>query len=440
MRTVMASMAPHIERAAKLWLWCRERFPLPLTGLLVLGFLLLALRTWGYGRMDLVVFALTICALAIVLGSLLLVLIAGFSIRRRLHADKQANATSQSVQAEADFPNDTGFRVATIRWLPLVSLQWEVVHPDAIRTRNRLSGDGLWLEEEITPRQRCLVQHIERRFTVSDVLGLARFSWRQQRPDSLLALPGKGMIRHLPVLRSLSAEDGLPDPAGRPEGDRMEIRAYSPGDPVRNIMWGIYARNRELNVRLEEKSVFHSRRVLAYLISGPGDESAAAVARVALESGALGDDWQFGADGTSGGTSQRAEALQRIAASRAIGRKAHPWGLDEFLEQSGDDSAHCIVFAAAGGNWTQALQQSAARFRGSLSVILATDGFEREEPLPLWRKLLFRRSSGDAISAASRHDVRQLTGLLNELRHYSGSAMVVDRHTGLSFDQTLKRV
>ena len=76
-------------------------------------------------------------------------------------------------------------------------------------------------------------------------------------------------------------------PSGQPEGDRMEIRPYAPGDSVKNIIWKVYARSRQLNVRLPEHSVFQSKKTLAFLLTSENDEAAAAVARVALQSGAL---------------------------------------------------------------------------------------------------------------------------------------------------------
>ena len=76
----------------------------------------------------------------------------------------------------------------------------------------------------------------------------------------------------------------------------MEIRPYTPGDSVRDIMWKGFARNRQLNVRLPERSVAFDDKACAYLVSGVGDEAASALARLTLECGLLGDDWRFGAD------------------------------------------------------------------------------------------------------------------------------------------------
>jgi hypothetical protein len=419
-----------------------EHSPFTLLGLIILLLATAMLQFYGYRRMDLVVFALTVCALVIVIGCLILVLMAGYSRRRQLRQQLPTLA-GNPLRLEAGFPNETGFRLPTISWLPLVTLEWRIVYPDQIRHNNRLTDDGRHLEEQVTPQQRCRAQHITRLFTVRDVLGLCRLSWRQTQESGLLVLPRVGRIRHLPTLRSLSAEDGIPNPKGQPRGDRMEIRPYSPGDPVRNIMWGVYARNRDLNVRLEERSVFDSRRILAYLLSGPEDEAAAAVARIAVESGALGDDWVFGADGSKESSFRADTALELIAASRALDGKHAP-GLDQFLAQQHDGNAHCIVFTAASvGPWTQALRQSLARFPGQCSVILATDGFKNAENRPWLQRMLYqtgRNRESDSTYMRPTASVGELGTLLQELRQFTGHAMIVDRHTGQSFDQQLKRV
>jgi hypothetical protein len=302
------------------------------------------------------------------------------------------------------------------------------------------------LLEEIIPQQRCKTSRLTRLFTVSDVLGFCRYSWRQSQSVELMALPRSNSIKALPILRSLTSEDGIPSPSGNPEGDRMEIRPYVPGDSVRNIMWKTYARSRQLNVRLAEKSVFQSNRTVAYLLSSPNDEAAAAVARVAIESGALGDDWTFGADGSETVCVDLESALVAIAASRALD-EPFSYGLDNFLCHSSNQAGcHCIVFAAAeAGPWTDSLNQTISRFRGQFSLVLATDGFHEPGEVSLWKRLLFNEPSTTS-NPGSPAVKRPATGklelgqLLTRLSQSVESTLVVDRATGLSFDQTLRKI
>ncbi len=420
--------------------WIRDRFPLTLQGVLILSVALLMLWWLGYRRMDLVVFALTVCAVTIVAASMLLVIGAGILLRRRLNHASESTAGTR-LQMEAGYPNETGFSLPALPWLPLVSLQWRIVSPGPAITRNHYSEDGETIEERLVPLRRCRSNRMVRRFTVTDALGLCRFSWRQPYPADLLVLPQTGPVRSVPMLRSLTSEDGLPDPAGDPEGDRMEIRRYTSGDSIRHIMWQVYARTRQLNIRLPERSVSQSERTLAYLVSSEDDEAAAAVARVALESGALGEDWLFSADGAEAAAADLRHALRLVAGSRALDGN-HPWGLDDFLAQHGQGrNTHVVLFAAAQADtdWPARLHGSLSRFGGRCSIILATDGLKTDQRPDFWRWLLFRSGHRDPASERAT-PVEELRGLLARLQVLSDSLMVVDRRNGQCFDHRLNRV
>lgn len=418
-------------------------FPLTLQGLITLLLTAYALRVYGYGAMDLVVFSLAICALSILVFSLFCSVVGGALIQRRVRASLGEHGSRiEPIKVEAGYPNETGFQLPALHYFPLVKLSWRVIYPDFVETRIRVANDGS-LVEEIVPEKRCKTNYVTRQFTVSDVLGFCRYSWQLKQEITCTALPQTNTVKPLSLLRSLTAEDGIPNPSGDPDGDRMEIRPYVPGDSVRNIMWKVYARNRQLNVRLAEKSVFHSNRTVAYLLSSKNDEAAAAVARVALETGVLGDDWAFSADGSEAPADTLPAALDAIARSRAIGQTLS-YGLDKFLEQSvGQTGAHCIVFAAAEiAPWFEHLKKSIGRFPGRFSLVLATDGFNETEQVKLWQRLLLQEdpagedSNGSKIGG-SRADLLKLLTALGQLVE---STVVVDRKTGLSFDQNLRKV
>lgn len=416
-------------------------FPLTLQGVITLSLTAYALSAYGYAAMDLVVFSLAICALSILIFSLFCAVGSGLFIQRRIQRSLQdSSAPSDSIKLEAGFPNETGFTLPAINYFPLVKLSWQVVFPDCLETRVKISPDKQ-LIEEIIPHKRCKTSRITRQFVVSDVLGFCRYSWLQNQDVACTALPRINTVKPLPLLRSLTAEDGIPNPSGDPDGDRMEIRPYVPGDSVRNIMWKVYARNRQLNVRLAEKSVFHSNRTVAYLLSSDNDEAAAAVARVALESGALGEDWAFGADGSELPCESLDTALDAIARSRAIERP-YGYGLDNFLTLTEAKSGvHCIVFAAAEfAPWADLLRKTIGRFAGSFSLVLATDGFNEAEDLPLWQRLLLKSETGSKYSPETAGSRADLLKLLTELGQLVESTVVVDRKTGFSFDHNMKKV
>ena len=415
-------------------------FPLTARGITVLICIALALRFFGYGAMDLMVFALGICALAILLSCLFSVVVCGLILQRRIQreAKNESSRTPGGGKAfEAGFPNQTGFRAPPVGFLPLVRLHWSWQYPDQIDSRIRITPDG-FLEEEITPRMRCLSGRATRRFEVSDALGLCRYSWRARRQGECYVLPRVDTLKNLPLLHSLTAEDGMPRQSGEPVGDRMEIRPYAAGDSVRDILWKNYARTRQLNVRQRERSMAQGKRILAYLLSGPGDEAAAAVARAALESGALGDDWQFSADGTETPCDDLRSSLRAVARSRALDQPHAP-GLERFLaaaDQPG--AAHCIVFAAA--NTAAALAGlGRGTFRGRFSLVLATDRMEEPRRRPPWSRLLLRPAErrGEAGSGGSREE---LLLLCRKLGPGAASIVLVDRTTGTCYDDKLRRI
>ncbi len=412
-------------------------FPLSIQGVAVLLLAGVTLQVYAYGSLDLIVFALAICALTVLVVSLFCTVGSGLLLQHRVQRNSESNSISpMRSHFEAGFPNDTGFSLEALRFLPLVKLSWQVIYPDHMNTRITVLP-GNELGEEVLPLRRCYSKTMIRRFEVTDVLGLCRFTWRQRQEVPCYVLPKIHSMKPLPILRSLTSEDGIPSTSGNPEGDRMEIRPYVSGDSVKNIMWKAYARSGQLNVRLPERSVFQSRRTLAYLLSSEGDEAAAATARMALQSGALGDEWSFGADGSNTSCTSLEPALRILAQSRGIGEQLD-YGLDEFLGREGGSSqAHCIVFAGAElAPWLRPLQQSMARHGGLFSLVLATDGFQEDSGESFFQRLILRVKHTER-SAAEREELAQL---LVELGQLASSILIVDRLTGHCFDQRLRRI
>ena len=70
-----------------------------------------ALRTFGYGSMDLVVFALTISALAILIGCLFCSIGFGLFMQRRIRLEIARPGASEKVEVEVGYPNETGFSI-----------------------------------------------------------------------------------------------------------------------------------------------------------------------------------------------------------------------------------------------------------------------------------------------------------------------------------------
>jgi uncharacterized protein (DUF58 family) len=397
--------------------------PVTPRGLLVAVLCAGALRIWGYGRLDLVVFALAVTGLALLGIALALVAAAALHLRRA----SRAELARLPARLEADRPLRSGFSLPGLERLPLVALSWQWLQPAGVRCRAH-SEDGR-AHEEITPTARGEVHAVRRRFRVGDALGLARLCWEREEPAAFAVLPATRGLRRLAWLHAFASGEGLPHPAGTPEGDRMEMRRYVPGDSVRHILWKAFARSRQLEVRTPERSIDRARRTLAYLVAGPDDEAAAAASRVALESRAFGEAWLFGADGTEGATERLDAALRAVARSAgARPAQADPFGgLARFLAAArADGGTHCVVFAPASLLPRAAALAAAMRAAGAhATCVFAVDSLRaRAESRALWERLLFARAPEAGVPVA------RLAEQLARFRVPGCTALVVERATG----------
>jgi len=430
--TVTQSLRNVLPNIGDRWRGMSRRFPLHGNGVIVLLLALAALHLFGYQRMDLVVFALAVCAVTIVLITMVLVFGTGIWLRHRLQAELARPLPGREL--EAGYAAATGFELPAMPWLPLMELRWQVVSPDNMPTRIRQDENSGRLTEFITPPRRCRGESLQRDFTLSDVLGLARFTWRTRQQVRLTILPRTGKLQQLPALRTMDAADGIPGQTGTPVGDRMDIRRYAAGDSVRDIMWRVYARTRHLNVRLPEKSLFHSDRTLAYLIADANDEAAAGVARFAVENGLLGENWLLGCDGSQETANTVTRATTLIAGSR---RPQQPpgYGLDHFMESNQGAGNACVVFASAHqGPWCQAFLDTINRQKSPFTLVLATDAFDSDGQRPWWQAVLM------ADKADSHYDKDSLQSVSRLFAKRCERVIVIDRDSGQSFDPYWKKV
>jgi hypothetical protein len=215
-------------------------------------------------------------------------------------------------------------------------------------------------------------------------------------------------------------------------GDRVDMRQYVRGDAPRTILWKVFARTRRLMVRVPERALAARPRVCSYLVGGPADEPAAALARVVLEKNLLGQDWRFGSDGESGHESRVDSALQRIAKSGNLLRQGEPpdaGQLKAYLEQARCDGyAQCLLLLPPKLGSAQRADEIArlvAQAGMAVTVCLAVDGVEAPAPSSRLRSLLFFRSPDSPCTAQDLEQAARLWG-----RH-PGEVMLVDRQAGV---------
>jgi hypothetical protein len=332
-------------------------------------------------RADYVLQLVTELALALVALAFFAVLPAAYWVHRAFKRGAAEQAGSADIfEAQRGFANL--LRMPSFRWFPVVNVRWEWIEPPGFRLE-LLPDDGALLER-VEATERAHAERVVRRFVVEDAFGLARIVFDRTEARTVRALPWTGRLNVAPMLRSHVGGDDFPHPLGELDGDRVDMRPYVPGDPLRLALWKVYARTRELMVRTPERAISPSLRIIAYLPSAEQDDPPAAAARVAIEHGLLGEDWTFSADGALHAATTVDEALTLITRSRAIRGEpeASAAGLPRFLEEAGDVRNRLILFVPAQpGPWLQAAIDALRGRQGPVTAVIATDGVRDSTPL-----------------------------------------------------------
>src|SRR5262245_9842951 len=211
-RTIVAMSLRPLGRALRR---IAGAFPVTVRGIGVAALCVASLRVWGYGSLDLVVFALAVTGLALLAISAAVVAAAALFLRGK----RRTLPASWPARLEADRPLRTGLSLPALERLPLVAVDWSVAEPVGVACRVRREAGRA--HEELTPSRRGIAAQVRRRFRVGDVFGLVRIAWERDEAASFAVLPATRGLRRLVWLRALASGEGIPHPAGRPEGDRM---------------------------------------------------------------------------------------------------------------------------------------------------------------------------------------------------------------------------
>lgn len=405
----------------------RGLFPWTLLGLLTMATASAALKWLAYPEMDLVMLIVGYAMIALPVLCSLLVSLSALFVRRRV---KQF-APALFAVADTERATTTGFELPSLRFVPFLTLRWTVVEPTNAHAEPSFEGGRA--RERLTFDERGDVKTLTRRIVVADVFGLSRISFQDTRVAPFEVLPNTGAFRQLFSLSSFAGGDESAHPMGLTQGDRTELRRYAAGDPARFIHWKAFARTRRLLVRQPERALTRARRTIAYLVAGPSDDATAGVARAALQTHAFGEEWSFGADGSSAETSQLAPALRLIVESvRAKGQGAA--GLAAFFaraERSGPASAVLFVPPRPGPWLARAL--SSLRARQPMRVVIGVDSLKEVAEVAAWKRFFIRGPSSDGPT------MRELEEVVRAFKKARCEVLVLDRSSGRVWSDSHRR-
>ena len=314
-------------------------FPFTKTGIAFLALFGVAVGVHGLRRMD---FILLAAGLAGVLTIIVLLLCTLTGATLLFFASRRA-ATPGVLDLVTNLRQSTGCRVSYPAWLPCAIARWSWVDAAGMESLIYVERENGRLTETVRPVRRCVTELVTRRFFVRDIFGLTDISWCRAETVNLRVLPDRGLFKQIPPPIDMFDGDDVPDPWAAPSGDRVDMRPYVPGDPLRMVLWKVFARSGRMMVRTPERSATRLRRGCGYLVTGTGDDAAAAAACVAVERGLLGADWRFGAGGVRNHAAETNEALEMIARSGTA--EGQTGELGDFLAKAGSDGYQsCVLF------------------------------------------------------------------------------------------------
>lgn len=418
----------------------RAAFPLTAKGVLLASASALALAKYGIGKVDLLLLVIGGVGLGVAALAAVVVVPSALGLWLSLRRPREG----EPITLTTGVPVRTGFSVRSLWFIPLLTVDWTWETPDAeVRTDKERGRVREW----IRPRRRALLTCVVRRFRVRDAWGIAEISFSRTEPRNVRIVPAVGNLRNVPVVRALAGGDDFYDPLGSPQGDRADMRAYGPGDPVRLILWKVYAKSRDLMVRTPERARSPTKKTVAYVVSGPGDEPAAGAARAAVVNGALGQSWRLGADGvdTDATTSDAAEELFARSGNAPLAQGGE--GLATFLARAASETgrgaaARAVVFVPPRpGAWLDRVVAAAraARAQGGapsgLEILVCTDGVVDPPPRSWWQRLLTAPPPLDAARAAQR----ELSAVTTALGAAHVPVALVDRAAGRVYHDAFRR-
>jgi hypothetical protein len=413
--------SPALRRAISLGRRIVDLFPMTPLGLVTVTAAGFALRRYGIVRVDLLYLVIGAVGLGLAGLGLVTTVLAAIVVRRALGRVPQAAPLRLTCGVRVQ----TGLTLPSLWYLPLAGVRWSWTHP-----RGTVTPAPRWgkLEEEVRPTRRALEESLTRRVEVGDALALTRIAFLHREARAVKALPAPGALDRLVLARTVSGGEDTYDPLGTADGERLDLRAYAPGDPIRFVLWKVFARTRELVVRTPERALSPARRSVAYLVTGRGDEAAAGVARQAVETGALGTGFVLGADGVPATAESVDEALEVIA--RSASAEEGGAGLGSFLARVGKPGTRAIFFVPAfDGPWVDAVVAAARAHRssgrGTVQVLVCADGLDRRRaPSPVRRIFV----GGEADDAPPRAE--DVARLFTALAGSGAEIRLVDRAGG----------
>lgn len=222
---------------------------------------------------DIVSAGLAYGALTVIATLVLLVIIQGIILERRVSV--------QVLPPETRITSGTTARIVlhlpNLRILPLTHLDLliDFEHPLPFPTIVRVTGLSrsdrrIHLDISFPHRGPWLIRGV--RCKLEDIAGLAHRSWNCNQETSVVVAPPITTETNLPILSSTQRPGDLVIDTLNRQGDPFDIKPYHPSDGLKKIVWKAFAKRGELLSRHPEASMTPEGYVVILVLAGPSDD------------------------------------------------------------------------------------------------------------------------------------------------------------------------
>jgi hypothetical protein len=178
-------------------------------------------------------------------------------------------------------------------------------------------------------------------------------------------------------------------------------------------------------VRIPERAIASAPKTSAFLFNGEGDEASAGFARFVIESGLLGKDWLFGADGTFDYTDDVDKALNIIAESGNFPVDDEIGFFQTYLKVSRSHGNHNLLLfvPCRKGKWETKLELLKNDPFLDVSIVMVLDNEVRKTSFDWWMKFIFNNRENEL-------NQNDYLSILNRLNKFTRKVNVINRQTG----------
>ncbi len=368
-----------------------------------------------YSVAALWIFVVAVLLIFTLLGS---VMVFGFTRRACKKMILEAkNETGGHVQSK--------YRVYNPIFLPFIAVDVELEEKSIERREKRRL---FWITESLVPRERGRYLSLHRKVTVHDIFGLTSITFVLRQGACLEIKPATSHFEMV-AFQTRTSGDGYSHPEGDPRGELVEMRRYQAGDPLRLVIWKVFARSRKLVVRAPEPAIVEENDMFVYFVSGQDDETSASMARSFLA--AFGNDKKelcFAADGAQRIVSDETDGVNDVIDS--VGHRKR--GGEDLMTVAplvkAGAMAHCFLLVPPKmGKWFDFVKTFIGQYRVSPIFVVSVDA-RKENKQSAKASFLRRFLCSDENNKDEEAEFTSLCQSLSKL----GTVRIVDISTGAS--------